>query len=175
MRFLKSVKNSLSGIAKCILSEPHMRFHIVAAFYVLVFSYFYKVTKAELAALLCVICLVMVSEAFNTAIEYICDFTCREYNRMIGVIKDIASGAVLIAAIVSVAAGVILFGDIGRIMQVLMHVFSTWYLALCFVLSVPLCAFFIFGVKNIRKHDTEQIAAMDKEKESASCKSDDRK
>ena len=50
-----------------------MRFHLVAAVYVLVFANFYDMTKTKWALLVTVICLVMAAEAFNTAIETLCD------------------------------------------------------------------------------------------------------
>jgi diacylglycerol kinase len=52
-----------------------------------------------------VICL----EAVNTAIEYLTDLVSPEYNPLAGKVKDIAAGAVLIAAIGAVVAGVMIF------------------------------------------------------------------
>ena len=100
-----------------------------------------------------------VLESMNTAIEYICDYSCREYNSVIGLVKDIASGAVLLAAVFSVVTGIIIFGDIDRIIGVLRHVFTTWYLAVIFVLSLPASAYFVMGIKNIRQHGDSAVPA----------------
>jgi len=52
--------------------------------------------------------LVISIEGMNTAIEYIADFIHPEYHQKIGLIKDIAAGAVFIAAIAAmIIAGII--------------------------------------------------------------------
>jgi diacylglycerol kinase (ATP) len=45
----------------------------------------------------------------NTAVEKICDFIHPEYHEKIGFIKDIAGGAVLFAAIASIAVGLLIY------------------------------------------------------------------
>jgi diacylglycerol kinase len=45
----------------------------------------------------------------NTAIEELVNMLSPEYNKKAGLIKDVAAGAVLIAAIVSIIIGVIIF------------------------------------------------------------------
>ncbi|BAO76973.1 diacylglycerol kinase [Winogradskyella sp. PG-2] len=52
--------------------------------------------------------LVMSIEGLNTAVEYIADFIHPEYHKKIGLIKDVAAGAVFIASVVAVIiAGII--------------------------------------------------------------------
>ena len=52
--------------------------------------------------------LVMSIEGINTAIEYLADFVHPQHNEKIGLIKDVAAGAVFIASIVAVViAGII--------------------------------------------------------------------
>lgn len=52
---------------------------------------------------------VLTAEAFNTAIEKICDFIHPELHPKIGKIKDIAAGGVLIAVLTAVVIGLIIF------------------------------------------------------------------
>lgn len=55
------------------------------------------------------IAFVMVAEAFNTAIEKLCDVVSKDHHPVIGTVKDIAAGGVLIAAISAVITGLLLF------------------------------------------------------------------
>jgi diacylglycerol kinase (ATP) len=62
------------------------------------------------AAIILLTCFVVLSaEIFNTAIEKICDFIHPEFDEKIGIIKDIAAGAVLILAISSLFIGVLVY------------------------------------------------------------------
>jgi len=53
--------------------------------------------------------LVWVTEALNTALEHLADVVSPEANPLVGAAKDAAAGAVLLAAIASVAIGAIVF------------------------------------------------------------------
>ena len=53
--------------------------------------------------------LVLVSELINTAIEWLVDLVSPEYKEKAGSIKDVAAGAVLVAATISVIIGAIVF------------------------------------------------------------------
>lgn len=61
--------------------------------------------------LLIILCIgmVIVSEIFNTAIEFLCDLYTLEYNEKIRIIKDISAGGVLFAAIISLVVALMLF------------------------------------------------------------------
>jgi diacylglycerol kinase (ATP) len=49
------------------------------------------------------------AEAFNTALEFLTDLASPEPHPLAGKAKDVAAGAVLIAAIMAVIIGVIIF------------------------------------------------------------------
>lgn len=76
-----------------------MRIHLTAAVYVLFFSPFLGVTRSEYGVLLLTIATVIAAEAFNTAMEMLCDYAQKSYNPLIGKTKDIAAGAVLVCAV----------------------------------------------------------------------------
>lgn len=52
---------------------------------------------------------VWVSEAMNTALERLCDAVSEEYHPLIRQAKDISAAAVLIAAVIALATGILLF------------------------------------------------------------------
>ena len=111
---MKSFYYAARGIFRCIQSEQHMRFHLCAAFYVIIAGFVTKLTLTEwIAALLC-IAEVPALELVNTAVEKLSDAVTREYSPLIERAKDCAAGAVLWASVVSAAVGLVLFCSNGR-------------------------------------------------------------
>lgn len=88
-----------------------MRFHLVAALYVIFFcAKFYSLTSAQWAVLILTIASVLICEIFNTVLERVCDVVTTEYNKNIEFIKDVSAGAVLVSAIGAIiVAFIILF------------------------------------------------------------------
>lgn len=103
-----SFRDAARGLWICIKSERNMRVHTAAALYVLFFATFLGLSRGEYALLFAVIGIMITAEAFNTAVEKLCDYVCFEYDRIIGKVKDIAAGAVFISSIVAVCIGVVL-------------------------------------------------------------------
>ncbi len=115
---IRSFKYALNGIWNTVKSESHMRFHMVAGFYVLIFSLFYNFTSAQMALLIILIASVMAAEITNTCIEELCNLTADRYEPLVKAAKDAAAGAVLVLSVAAVAVAVIFFVDfevIGRI------------------------------------------------------------
>ncbi len=112
MSFLRGFRYAFRGIIHCIKNERNMRFHTVAALYVLVFARFFDFTKEDYILLLLTIGSVLAAETFNTAIEELCDRVSTDYHPLIQFAKDCAAGAVLILAVFAVIVGVILFGNL---------------------------------------------------------------
>jgi len=68
-----------------------------------------KVTGIEAIAITFATGFVWSAELFNTSIEKLADKVTMEYNDTIKMIKDISAAAVLIAAIVALTTGLIIF------------------------------------------------------------------
>ncbi len=145
-------KFALRGIGKTICTENHMRFHIVAAVYVVVFSLFYEFSAVQYAVLAVLLGLVMALEVLNTCIEEVCDLVADRYEPMIRVAKDAAAGAVLITALSAVAVAVLFFWDLDIFSRILAF-FAGNIPALCALLvsavvSVIFVALGPLGIKN---------------------------
>lgn len=97
------------GVWRIIREESHLRFHLIAAAYVLYFSRWFAFSRGEYAAIFAVIGLVIGLECVNTALERLSDRVCPVFDPAIGQVKDMAAGAVLVAAVCAVGAGVCLF------------------------------------------------------------------
>ena len=97
-----SFGDAARGILFAVKTERNMRIHVTAAVYVLFFSPLLGVSRGEFAALLLAVAVVITAEGFNTAIEMLCDYAQKSYNRFIGRTKDIAAGAVLILSLIHI-------------------------------------------------------------------------
>ena len=86
-----------------------MRVHLGACVLVVLLAAWLGVGRAEWACLLLAMGMVTAAEAVNTAIEGLCDFIEEGHNARIGKIKDIAAGAVLLAAVFAAAVGAVVF------------------------------------------------------------------
>lgn len=152
-RQFKSFANAFKGIAAAFITEGHMRFHFVAAFFVLLFAYICEVNSSEWAILALTIGSVFTAELVNTAIEELCNVYTKEHNPKIGRIKDIAAGAVLVVALAAILVAVFVFILSGNLLygidRLLKHPLYFIPLGICAVCSV---LFIIFGgVKNTKK------------------------
>jgi diacylglycerol kinase len=97
------------GLAEAIKSQFNMRFHFFSTIFIVLLSFYYHLSITEWCFILLCISTVWTTELLNTAIEYLTDFVSPEYNFLAGKVKDIASGAVLIAVILSATIGLIIF------------------------------------------------------------------
>lgn len=86
-----------------------MRIHIVVAALACIAAFYLNLTSIEWVIIIICIVLVISFELLNTAIEELCNMIHPEQHPVIKKIKDIAAGAVLVAAIGSVVVGLIIF------------------------------------------------------------------
>ena len=113
-----SFKTALCGLWYAIRHEAHMRFHLIAGLYVIIFSFFYELSRAQWAAVLLLIGLILASEAFNTSIEVLCDRVSTEQHPLIKASKDTAASAVLVLSAAAVAIAFIFYFDIDKIVYI---------------------------------------------------------
>ncbi|MFA6257945.1 MAG: diacylglycerol kinase family protein [Candidatus Paceibacterota bacterium] len=81
----------------------------VAILIVIFLGYYLQVSSFEWISLIFAIGFVLVSEAFNTAIEIDIDLTSPEYHPFARDTKDVAAAAVLLSVFVSAIVGLIIF------------------------------------------------------------------
>jgi diacylglycerol kinase (ATP) len=106
---LDSFNFAFEGIIHVLRTQRNLRIHFAIAFAVLVFALIVDVTKMELIALLISVTFVLIAEMLNTAVEAAIDIATTSFDPMAKLAKDIAAGAVLIAAMNAIAVGYIVF------------------------------------------------------------------
>ena len=140
---LKSFGCAIKGFFGAVCSEGHLRFHLVAAVYVLVFSSFYNFTAAQWAVLIILIALVIAAELVNTAIENTCDAVTTEQNANIGRAKDMAAGAVLVLSIAAAAIAVIFFWNLEVIKNIFAYFSQNIPMLILLIISAVVSVLFI--------------------------------
>jgi diacylglycerol kinase (ATP) len=98
------------GIALLFTSQANAKIHLLATLVVIAAGFLLEVTLGEWALLAIATTMVWVAEGFNTAIEYVVDLASPEWHVLAGKAKDVAAGAVLLAAIGAVVIAGIVFG-----------------------------------------------------------------
>ncbi|ULQ54998.1 diacylglycerol kinase family protein [Flavihumibacter rivuli] len=105
-RQIRSFGYAGKGIARLVREEPHGRIHAVAGAVVILIVLFTPFPLMDDLMLLSMVGLVIMAEAFNAAIERLCDLYTRDHDPRIAAIKDLAAGAVLVIAIAAAIVGV---------------------------------------------------------------------
>ncbi|HEY4650942.1 MAG TPA: diacylglycerol kinase family protein [Pontibacter sp.] len=104
-----SFKFALRGLNSAVRSEPHMRLHALSAVGVILAGFVFPVTKLEWCLLAGSIGLVVTAEILNTSIETLTNLVSPKHHPLAGKTKDLAAGAVLIAATTATVIGLIVF------------------------------------------------------------------
>ncbi len=108
--FFKSFAYAWAGIVDFFSHHRNGQFHLVAAVAVCALGWWLEITRTDWIALILCIVVVTSLEAINSAIEYLTDLVSPDYHPLAGKVKDMAAGAVLLAAIGAVVVGALVLG-----------------------------------------------------------------
>jgi diacylglycerol kinase (ATP) len=104
-----SFNYAAEGVIHALRTQRNLWIHFALAAAVLIAAVAFGVSRLELMVLLLAITFVLVAELVNTAIEAAVDVASTSFDPMAKLAKDIAAGAVLIAALNAVAVGYLVF------------------------------------------------------------------
>lgn len=107
-KWITSLNYAIEGILIAAKTQRHLRYHIIVASLVVIFSYVAGITRVEFLVILLSVLSVIVTELINTAIETTIDIISPERHPKARIAKDTAAGAVLITAIGAVIVGYII-------------------------------------------------------------------
>lgn len=105
----KSFNAAFVGFILVMRTQRNMRYHFLAALFIIILSIILNVSKTELMILSITITLVLVMEMINTAAENIINIVKTKYHPLAKVVKDISAAAVLTSAINAVVVGYMIF------------------------------------------------------------------
>ncbi len=95
---LKSIGSALRGLSFMLKTQHNAWMHLAATVAVILVASFLQVRLEDWRWLIVAMVMVWVAEAFNTAVEYVCDVVSPGYSEAVKHAKDIAAGAVLVCA-----------------------------------------------------------------------------
>jgi diacylglycerol kinase (ATP) len=104
-----SIKCALKGLAYTFYSQKNMVIHSIFGAIVLGLAFYFRIKTIEWVLLIISICMVLVTETINTAIEISIDLVTKKTKFRAMLAKDIAAGAVLLSAINALIVGYLLF------------------------------------------------------------------
>jgi diacylglycerol kinase len=113
---------AINGLVEIITREINFKIQLCAAIAALLTCYFLNCSTIEWVIIIICIGFVLVSEAINTVSEALLDLFFPEKNARVGKIKDMAAAIPLVASVISLSVGLLIFIPKIRI------IFSFWYL-----------------------------------------------
>ncbi|TRO65236.1 diacylglycerol kinase family protein [Christiangramia sabulilitoris] len=93
---------AIKGAWLLLKHEPSIQVQFIISIFVCLTGWYFDITRSEWIFQFLAIGLVMAAEGLNTALEAMADFVHPDFHSKIGHIKDVAAGAVFIAALIAV-------------------------------------------------------------------------
>ena len=107
---MRSFGHAFRGLRVLLQTQHNARIHAVATLLVVAAGVLFGISPVDWALVALAVAGVWAAEALNTAIEFLVDLASPEHHPLAAKAKDVAAGAVLLAAIGSLAVGVLVFG-----------------------------------------------------------------
>ena len=104
-----SFKYAIQGIKSALKTEQNLKIHFIVTVLAIILGVVLKINFTEWAICFLLFGFVITAELLNTAIEVTGDLAMPERNEKAKLAKDIAAGAVLVSAIVSILVGIVIF------------------------------------------------------------------
>jgi diacylglycerol kinase len=109
VRLIKSFTYAFRGLFKAFREEQNLQVQSTVAVIMIVLGIIFKINPLEWCILLIVITLVILMELVNSAVERIADALKPRIHVYVKEMKDIMAAAVMFAALLAVAVGIIIF------------------------------------------------------------------
>ena len=105
----KAFRYAFAGIGHFLFNDRNGHIHILIAMLVTTAGWFFGISLQEWCIVLLCIGLVISLEMANHALEKLCDAVHESPHPLIKIAKDVAAGAVLWSALISVVIGLLIF------------------------------------------------------------------
>ncbi|MBA3823491.1 MAG: diacylglycerol kinase family protein [Ktedonobacterales bacterium] len=107
---LQSFVYAAQGIVYTVQTQRNMRIHVVIGVLAIAAGLWLHISPVEFAMVFVAITGVVISEMFNTVAEACVDLATNDFHPLAKIAKDVAAGAVLLNALLSVVIGLLVFG-----------------------------------------------------------------
>jgi len=109
-KFIAGFGYAFNGLWYAIRTQRNVRVHVLIALLAIVLGIVLRISAVEFALIFVAITAVFIAEMFNTVFELCVDLASPEYHPLAKIAKDVAAGAVLLNAMLSVIIGLFVFG-----------------------------------------------------------------
>ncbi len=106
---IKSVGFALRGAVLLIRTEASIKVQVFIAIIMTAAGFFFEISNMEWIVQILTISVIMGVEGINTAVEKIADYIQPEFDKKIGIIKDVSAGAVMLVSIAATIIGLIIY------------------------------------------------------------------
>ena len=107
---LQKFRHALSGVSLVLRTQPNAWIHAGATVVVVAMGIGFEVTAFEWTCLVLATMAVWTAEGINTALELLGDALSPDFHPLVGKAKDVAAGAVLMAAVGAAVVGLLILG-----------------------------------------------------------------
>jgi diacylglycerol kinase len=109
-KFFASFGYAFQGLWYALSTQRNARVHALIATLAIILGTVLRISAIEFAIIFMAIAAVFIAEMFNTVFELCVDLASPEYHPLAKIAKDVAAGAVLLSAILSIIIGLFIFG-----------------------------------------------------------------
>jgi diacylglycerol kinase len=109
-KFIAGFGYAFNGLWYTLHTQRNVRIHVSIAIIAILLGIVLHITAVEFALVFVAITGVFIAEMFNTVFELCIDLASPDYHPLAKIAKDVAAGAVLLSAILSIVIGLFVFG-----------------------------------------------------------------
>ncbi|MDQ2717442.1 MAG: diacylglycerol kinase family protein [Chloroflexota bacterium] len=109
-KFIAGFGYAFNGLWYALRTQRNIRVHALIATLAIIMGILLHISAIEFAMVFVAIASVFVTEMINTVCELCVDLASPEYHPLAKIAKDVAAGAVLLNAMLSIVVGLFIFG-----------------------------------------------------------------
>ncbi|MBV8693870.1 MAG: diacylglycerol kinase family protein [Chloroflexi bacterium] len=109
-QFVAGFGYAYHGLWYALRTQRNARVHLAIALLAIALGMLLHISPVEFAMVFVAITSVFIAEMFNTVIELCVDLASPTYHPLAKIAKDVAAGAVLLNALLSISIGLFVFG-----------------------------------------------------------------
>jgi diacylglycerol kinase len=109
-KFIASFRYAFRGVWYALRTQRNARVHVCIAILAILLGVVLHISAVEFAVVFVAITGVFIAEMFNTVFELCIDLASPDYHPLAKIAKDVAAGAVLLSAMLSLVIGLFVFG-----------------------------------------------------------------
>ncbi|GAA0877235.1 diacylglycerol kinase family protein [Algoriphagus jejuensis] len=106
---IKGIKYAVKGFFLLLSTENSIKTQSAIALVFTGLGFYFEINRVDWALQVFALGLILSVESLNTAVEKVCDFVHPDHHEKIGLIKDIAAGAVAFAALTAFIIALLIY------------------------------------------------------------------